>query len=417
LAKYIGFFFILDLDWITGMRAIDDGWTATSEHKAVHVIETSLEVDALVQETCIGIDMEFMTCVWDERKNRYSSEKLLEPKLCLIQISTRSGEVFVVDVLACQMNLQPFWLLMGNKRVEKVVHDGREEVMRCFEQSKEARVLPRNLFDTQIASRFADPLLLNGVVDLTPSLQSLVGKYANVALDKTLQTSNWAKRPLTKQQLEYAANDVRFLIIMRDRLDELMRCPGRDMVRDCFSGDCDSLCNFVETKAESKANPIFEYLGRQEWTSKQYANLVGLVKWRERNAQESGRYEKRIMTASNMVSIARNASDEELLHNCNGFRRGIAPLGGVVAETASEYLQNDYCFSLCKSLCLSYGIYPEAVPLGARPGYAFVYLMGHLRRSKAFPVGHFLSKGWRLRLVGQPLLEFVCHNKVISLSL
>lgn len=298
---------------------------------------------------------------------------------------------------------------MGNERIQKIVHDGKEEVLRCHEQAK---LLPKSLFDTQIASCFADPFV-NGVLDLQPSLRTLVKKHASVLLDKTLQASDWEKRPLEDKQIEYAANDVRFLITVRDRLDELLRAEGREKLRACFVSECKLLC---EWKGKNKANLVFESLGRREWTVKQYGNLLGLIKWREAKSKALGRNKKRFLPDDTMISLARTATNEELAIRCEDEFKRVLALGGISAETSEEYLQNDYCFALCKTLCLSHGIYPELVPLRARLGYEFVHMMRYLRKYERFPEDCFLSSGWRWEFIGQPLLDFVCHKKAILFS-
>lgn len=62
-------------------------------------IATNVELEALklrleLKESCIGVDMEFMTCAWDDKNNRYSSVKYETPRLSLIQISTLNGGLF-----------------------------------------------------------------------------------------------------------------------------------------------------------------------------------------------------------------------------------------------------------------------------------------------------------------------------------
>jgi ribonuclease D len=190
---------------------------ARHEECAVHLtwVDTSFGVEAMVEtlelEDHIGVDMEFVSSVADTEGS--VSKGLAPPALCLIQISKRDGTIFFVDTLAGSnaINLKPFWQLMGNGRVQKVVHDGRAEVSRLVEHTN-GLIVPQNLFDTQIASGFLDPGVRKGRPDVMPSLQTLVKKCVGVMLDKEFQMSNWMARPLTWSQLQYAANDVRHLL-------------------------------------------------------------------------------------------------------------------------------------------------------------------------------------------------------------
>ncbi len=374
------------------------------------MIETSKELEALVErlklEDSIGVDMEFMTSRWDAGTKFYDKSCRYDPpRLCLIQISTRDGEVFLIDTLL-GLDLASFWLLMSNEHVAKIVHDGKEEVSRCREHSETA---PKNLFDLQIACCLVGSWC-DGVLELRPSLQTLVKKHANVLLDKTCQRSDWERRPLSVEQLEYAANDVRFLFALRDHFEALLRVKGRETLSACFVSECESLC-----ERKSKVPKVFELLGRQEWSVKQYGNLLGLLEWRKAKARALKlNKEKKVLSDVELVSRARNASNDELIRFCeNGFRR-VLVMDGIKAETPEEYLENDLCFSLCKAMCLSHGIYPEVVPSGGRFGYEFVHLIRYLRKHERFPESCFLSTGWRFELIGKPLLDFVCHKKPIS---
>jgi ribonuclease D len=386
-------------------------------------VDTSSGVEAMVQtleqEDHIGVDMEFMACVPDAEGS--VSRRLGPPLLCLIQISKRDGTIFVVDALAESkgINLKPFWQLMGNSRVQKVVHDGREEVSRLVEHTGGA-IVPQNLFDTQVACGFLNPGVRNGHPDVMPSLQTLVKKYVGVTLDKELQMSNWMARPLTEGQLQYAANDVRHLLMLRNVFHEMMGRVGYEQLRLCVLEECQGLCELsLEQPAgrrKSKKSLVFECVGRLEWSSKQYAALVALVEWRENESQMKGRKREKVMSSDKLVSLARDASrEDELRKKKYNLRKPITPLGGIDAETPDECMHNELCFSLCKTLCLSSGVHVELVPL-VKLGYDFINVMRHIRRNGKAPDSHFLFKGWRLKLIGQPLVEFVCNQRGILLS-
>lgn len=122
--------------------------------------------------------------------------------LCLIQIST-ADRCFVIDTLQ-PLGLPGLYRIFENKSIQKV----------CFSPDQDLILLrslnckTQNIFDVAVAAK-----LLN-----TPStgLGSVLESRLQVMLDKKLQKSNWSKRPLSKEQIEYSANDVMHLITLRN---------------------------------------------------------------------------------------------------------------------------------------------------------------------------------------------------------
>jgi ribonuclease D len=140
----------------------------------------------------------------------YDSEFIGEltyiPKLCLIQAAT-TQRVALIDPLA-KLDLTPFWELLADASVEKIVHAGAQDI----EPVHRAIGRPAaNLFDAQIAAGFvglAYPL----------SLSKLVFALVGAKLGKGLTFTHWDHRPLTNFQLGYAADDVRYLPAARHEL-------------------------------------------------------------------------------------------------------------------------------------------------------------------------------------------------------
>lgn len=121
----------------------------------------------------------------------------------------------LIDPLA-ELDLEPFWQLLTNPDVVKVLHSCHEdlEVFKIY-----ANRLPRPLFDTQIAGQF---LFQGKVMGFGAAVLQEVG----VELDKGEARTNWLKRPLTPQQLEYAANDVKYLLPLYHSLNNKLVARG-----------------------------------------------------------------------------------------------------------------------------------------------------------------------------------------------
>lgn len=151
--------------------------------------ESMATVCALLRgERLIGLDVE---------------TTLVEPRtLCTIQLGT-SDRTFVIDALAMR-DLQPVKALMEDDAVAKVIHNAQ------FEEQMFARhgIRIHNIFDTLLVSRKKHRKGAEGGHKLGEVCERELGIY----LDKTLQTSDWTTRPLSPEQLAYAAVDAEVLV-------------------------------------------------------------------------------------------------------------------------------------------------------------------------------------------------------------
>ncbi|HAD25032.1 MAG TPA: ribonuclease D [Alphaproteobacteria bacterium] len=103
--------------------------------------------------------------------------------------------------MADGIDLAPFYWLMAQESVTKVFHAARQDVEIFFH---EGQTIPTPLFDTQVAAMvcgFGDSI----------GYDNLARKILNVRIDKSSRFSDWARRPLTERQLNYAIQDVTHL--------------------------------------------------------------------------------------------------------------------------------------------------------------------------------------------------------------
>jgi ribonuclease D len=141
----------------------------------------------------------------------YDSEFIGEltylPKLCLIQVAT-TQEISLIDPMARGIDITPFWELVADASVEKITHAGQQDlepVIRHLDRPGQ------NVFDTQISAGFVG-------MAYPVSLSKLVKEITGARLGKGLTFTHWDQRPLSNQQLKYAANDVRYLPAIRAEL-------------------------------------------------------------------------------------------------------------------------------------------------------------------------------------------------------
>ncbi len=137
-------------------------------------------------------------------------------QLCLIQIASRH-KVYIIDTISLY-DLSPLRDILRDVSIKKVVHAADYDIRSL---DRHYRLYIHNLFDTSIAARFAG-ITQFGLAALT---RDLLGITINKS--KRLQRTDWGRRPLSAEALEYAATDVRHLFALREILDQRLRSLGR----------------------------------------------------------------------------------------------------------------------------------------------------------------------------------------------
>lgn len=170
--------------------------------REIRWIEDQEEVDhacaLLLQEERVGLDVE---------------TTLIDRSICVIQFSTPTYNV-VIDALAVR-DFEPIARVLESKDVVKVIHNASFEVG-CFQR---INIGIENIFDTLSTSR----RLRGRKIDGGHSLGVVCDRELGRKMDKSEQTSDWTRRPLTGQQLAYAALDVEVLLELQDAF-------GREML-------------------------------------------------------------------------------------------------------------------------------------------------------------------------------------------
>ena len=158
-------------------------------------------------------------------------------RLCLIQLRNESNKkVYLIkfDKDISPTNSKNIKSLLEDKSLTKIFHYARFD-MAVLKENLNINV--RNVFCTKIASK------LTRTYSSKHGLKDLVKEILNVELDKTEQTSDWSQKKLTKQQIQYAMNDVIYLSDLKKNLEaKLLEAKRLKTFK--------SIMNFLDTRVE-----------------------------------------------------------------------------------------------------------------------------------------------------------------------
>lgn len=155
-------------------------------------------------------------CGWFAIDSEFVRERTYYAQLGLLQLHA-NGITAVVDPLS-GVDLEPLWQLIADETVETVLHAGGEDIELFFQQSNGRQ--PNRIFDSQIAAGFC------GLGDSMGYARLVDALFGGVELDKSLSRTNWLKRPLSNEQLDYAAADASYLAVMYPYLKALCEEKG-----------------------------------------------------------------------------------------------------------------------------------------------------------------------------------------------
>ena len=244
------------------------------------MVETASELDAVVKAASeadrYAIDTEF------------HRERTYFPQVALIQLAW-DDQVVLIDPL--QLDLKPLAQVLDSPGL-CIVHAGVQdlEVLDLV-----TGTLPQNLFDTQIAAGFLG--LSNG------SLKALLDHYLDVSLPKGDRLSDWLRRPLSPEQLKYAAADVEHLLRLTDAIQNELRGNGR--VEWAFEE-----CALLRNRPRNRRVPeeaILRIKEARTLRGSTFRVATALGAWRERRAAEADVPVRQVLPDLGIVAIAQQS--------------------------------------------------------------------------------------------------------------
>jgi ribonuclease D len=208
----------------------------------------------------IALDTEFL------RERTYRAE------LCLLQVATLAGPV-CVDPIALA-DLGPLRASLADPRSEKVLHAARQDLEVLLPVT--GMIAP--VFDTQVAAALAGFPAQAGYAEL-------VRRLLSVELPKAHTRTDWSRRPLSPEQIEYALDDVRYLLPLRDLLlEQLERLGRREWLREELLALADPGVLAVQPE-----RAWLRLKGLQTLDPARQALAQSLAAWRERRASARNR--------------------------------------------------------------------------------------------------------------------------------
>lgn len=262
---------------------------------------------------------------WIALDTEFLREKSYFAQLCLIQIATHDV-VACIDPLAIE-DLSPLLDILYDHRCLKVLHAARQDLELFYDLRG---TVPSPVFDTQIAATLA------GLGEQI-GYATLVEKLLGVSLAKTHARTDWSRRPLSDEQIRYAADDVIYLVSAYDKLrNQLDRLGRLGWLTEDFSSLVDP-ANY--------ANPPETMWRRIKGVGKlkgvQLSVLQALAAWREAQAKQRNRPRRWILRDELLLDLARQRpSDRAALSRIRGLEQGTIEREGAyllsIVEQASQ---------------------------------------------------------------------------------
>ena len=362
---------------------------------------TTSDVEAIAAEGKaageIGLDTEFMR------------ERTYRARLCLVQISTPDS-IYIVDPLEVE-DLSPLASLIGDPGIEVVVHAGRQDLEIFFERYD---VVPARIYDIQLAAAFAG---------LGASLPygRLVEELTGTKLKKGESYSDWCRRPLSGEQMTYAADDVRYLLPAARELKTRLVAQGRDtwVVEELAA---------LENREAFEMNLDEAYMrvgGRGSLSGRQMSVLREMAKWRESEAQRRDVPRGWIVKDPTLIEIARRSpttigalSKIRGLNAREAERYGKGMLAAIEKGAGGEEIRSPKapprgaqvrarvlsgpCDAIVRSRCEAANIATELVSTRGE----LEALLADISAGVSDLSRHRMMRGWRRELAGDHVVAF-----------
>lgn len=252
-------------------------------------------------------------------------EKTYYPQLCLVQVAAPEGDAIILDPLSGD-DMTDLEEALFDPDVVKVFHAGRQDLeifVRMFGR------VPAPLFDTQVAA------MALGYGE-SASYASLVSDVCHHSIDKAQQFTDWSLRPLTEDQLSYAADDVLYLRRVYENFCERLESTGR---KSWIEREMQSLYDISAYQVDP--DTAWERIRVKSDKPAVLSVLKKLAAWRESEAQRRDIPRGRIFKDETLAEIAMTQpKNAAALARVRGFPADLAEknMGKTILELVQEGL-------------------------------------------------------------------------------
>ena len=261
------------------------------------------------QNSIYGLDTEFIKV------------DTLWPKLGVFQINV-NDQVYLLD--GTSLNLSAFWEKLFQAQ-QNIFHACGEDIDLIYHYAQQKNL--DNVFDTQVGMSF----LGHG---LQVSYQNALKTMLNVDIDKGQTRSDWLARPLSDEQLNYAANDVLYLMQLADKVQTHLK---QHYLLDFAHEDCRNLTQ--EIGEETPLELLYQDVGNYRHSRRQLMQLQQLAVWREQMVKALNQPRSFILRNSTMLDLVeKNPKNQFQLSTIKDLRAHIVREHGKTILDLIKYL-------------------------------------------------------------------------------
>lgn len=367
---------------------------SVTEKNMNYLIEKQQQLDDLKplfkelskQSGVVAVDTEFL------REKTYSA------KLCLVQLGIDQHQ-YCIDVLAID-DLSLLIDLFADEKVLKLLHAARQDMEVIYQT---LNVLPKPIFDTQLASAFCGG-------DMQQGYGAMVLERTGVELPKTQSRTDWTRRPLSADQIEYAGDDVAHLEELYRQTNALLEENQRS---DWYQEEIESYYELDKYIIDPAL--AYKRLSGGGLKIKQQYMLKAMAEWREATAQKRDIPRSWVMRDDKLYDlVTQQPKTEQEIKDLDIFgRKSVVYLAPLALEimgnvTVSEERlwrkvepltkqEKGVCSGMMKQLgAIAEGLGVAQALLGTRKEVESLF---RHRQSKR------LLSGWRKEHVGEVLLQ------------
>jgi ribonuclease D len=337
---------------------------------------------------------------WIALDTEFLREKTYYPKLCLIQIAT-PGVVACIDPIALD-DLSPLLDVIFDTRITKVMHAARQDLEILYNIKGS---VPVPVFDTQIAA------LLLGYPDQI-GYGNLVKETLGVSLEKKHTRANWSLRPLSKDQIQYAADDVVYLVEVYQQLLEKLNKLQR---LDWLNGDFEQLTS-ADRYLNAPEKAWLKVKGGKRLKGASLSVLQVFAAWREKTGQQKNIPKGWLMRDDVLIDLARLQPDSlSSLGEIRGIGEGLVKrngeyLLGLIEDAKKKQPEpladREFRKRLSPSQDALVDVMMAVVRISAENNSlnpAVLATRKHLEKLLTGETDSALMQGWRKKLIGDQL--------------